>query len=57
MSIYDNETKIFPDLNPTAPQVPQTYQLQKLTEIEAYLLMKLRSAGGIPNKGNDLIQS
>ena len=40
MSIYDNETtsKIYPDLNPTAPQEPQTYCLKKLTEIEAYLL-------------------
>ena len=41
MSIYDNKTKIYPDLNPTAPQEPQTYQLQKLTEIEAYLLNEL----------------
>ena len=39
MSIYDNETnKIYPDLNPTAPQEPQAYRLKKLTEIEAYLL-------------------
>ena len=40
MSIYDNETtsKIYPDLNPTAPQEQQTYQLKKLTEIEAYLV-------------------
>ena len=38
MSIYDNETKIYPDLNPTAPQESQTYRLQKLTEIEAYFL-------------------
>ena len=39
MSIYDNRTsKIYPDLNPTAPQEPQTYGLTKLTEIEAYLL-------------------
>ena len=39
MSIYDNETnKIYPDLNPTAPQEQQAYQLKKLTEIEAYLL-------------------
>ena len=38
MSIYDNETtsKIYPDLNPTAPQEPQTYRLEKLTEIEAF---------------------
>ena len=40
MSIYDNETtsKIYPDLNPTARQEPQTYRLKKLTEIEVYLL-------------------
>ena len=38
MSIYDNETKIYPDLNPTAPQEPQTYQLNKLSKIEAYFL-------------------
>ena len=40
MSIYDNETtsKIYPDLNPTAPQKPQTYSLKILTETEAYLL-------------------
>ena len=43
MSIYDNDTKVYPDLNPTAPQEPQSYRLQKLTEIEAYLLMKLNS--------------
>ena len=38
MSIYDNETKIYPDLNLTAPQEPQAYRLKKITEIEAYLL-------------------
>ena len=40
MSIYDNERtiKVYPDLNPTAPQETQTYRLKKLTEIEAYLL-------------------
>ena len=38
MSIYDNETKIYPDLNPTAPQKPQSYRLNKLSEIEAYFL-------------------
>ena len=38
MSIYNNETKIYPDLNPTAPQEPQTYQLNKLSEIEAYFI-------------------
>ena len=29
MSIYDNETKLYPDLNPSAPQESQTYRLQK----------------------------
>ena len=38
MSIYDNETKIYPDLNPTAPQEPQSYRLNKLSEIEAFFL-------------------
>ena len=38
MSIYDNETKIYPDLNPTATQEPQRYRLKKLTEIEAFFL-------------------
>ena len=36
MSTYDNETNIYPDLNPTAPQEPQAYLLNKLSEIEAY---------------------
>ena len=35
MSIYGNES------NPTAPQGPQSYKLQKLTEIEAYLLYEI----------------
>ena len=38
MSVYDNERKIYLDLNPTAPQEPQTYRLKKLTEIEALFL-------------------
>ena len=40
MSIYDNETtgKIYPALNPAAPQEPQTYCLKKLTEIETFFL-------------------
>ena len=41
MSIYDNETKIYPDLNPTAPEEPQTYRSKRLSEIEAFFLMKL----------------
>ena len=41
MSIYDNETKIYLVLNPSAPQEPQTYWLKKLTEIEAFFLDKI----------------
>ena len=41
MSIYDNETKIYPDLNHAASQEPQTYRLKKLTEIEAFLLEEI----------------
>ena len=42
MSIYDDNTgKIYPDLNLTAPQDPQAYPLEKLTQIEAYLLDKV----------------
>ena len=33
MNLYNNEAKIYPDLNPTAPQEPQTYRLAKLNEI------------------------
>ena len=38
MSVYDNETKTYPDLNPSAPQELQPYRLNKLSEIEAYFL-------------------
>ena len=41
MSIYDNETKIYPDLNPKAPHEPQSYRLNKLSEIEAYFLNEI----------------
>ena len=58
MSIYDNETKLYPDSNPMTPQVePQTYQLSKLSEIEAFFLMKLMLAGGRPKKSKDSLKS
>ena len=41
MSIYDNESKIYPDLNPTAPQQLQTYQLKTLSGIEAFFLEEI----------------
>ena len=57
MSIYDNQTKIYPDLNPTEPQEPQTYWLKKLTEIEAYLLDEIEARRQQAKKRNDSIQS
>ena len=39
-SLHSVETtsKMYPNLNPTAPKDPQAYRLQKLTEIEAFSL-------------------
>ena len=52
MSICDNETtsKIYPDLNPTAPQEPQTYCLKKLTEIETFFLDEIKVRERIAKK-------
>ena len=39
MSVYDKKiSKVCPDVNPTAPQDPQTCSLKKLTESESNLL-------------------
>ena len=41
MSVYNNDkgtSKIYSNLNPTAPKVQQKYRLKELTEIQAYLL-------------------
>ena len=40
LSIYDNETKFYPDLNPTAPQEPRSYRLNKLSKNEIHFLNK-----------------
>ena len=50
MNIYDNEIKIYPDLNPTAPQEPQTYRLQKLTEIKTFFLDEIKVCEEISKK-------
>ena len=50
MSVYENKTKIYPDLNPTAPQQPQTYCLNKLSEIEAYFLHEIEVREEIAKK-------
>ena len=50
MRIYDNETKIYPDLNPTAPQEPQTYSLNKLSEIESNFLNEIEVREQIAKK-------
>ena len=41
MSICNNETKIYLDLSPTAPKEPQSYRLNKLSEIKAYFLHEI----------------
>ena len=56
MSIYDNETKIYPDLNLTAPQEPQTYRLKKLTEIKAFFLNEIEVRERIAKKKYETIQ-
>ena len=50
MSVYENESKIYPDLNPTAPQEPQAYCLNKLSEIEAYFLNEIEVLEHIAKK-------
>ena len=50
MSTFDNETKIYPDLNPSAPQEPQTYWWKKLTEIEAFFLEEIEVLERIAKK-------
>ena len=51
MSIYDNETKMYPDLNPAAPlEESQRYRLKKLTEIESYLLDEIEVRERIAKK-------
>ena len=50
MSIYNNETKIDLDLNPTAPQELQSYRLNKLSEIEAYFLNEIEAREQIAKK-------
>ena len=50
MIIYDIYTKIYPDLNPSAPQEPETYRLQKLTEIETFFLDEIEVRERIAKK-------
>ena len=50
MSVYENETKIYPDLNPAASQEPQTYRLNKLSEIESYFLHEIEVREQIAKK-------
>ena len=50
MTIYNNETKIYLDLNPRALQEPQSYQLNKLSEIETYFLNEIEAREQISKK-------
>ena len=56
MSVYDNETKIYPDLNPTAPEELQTYRLNKLSEIETFFLSQIEKCEQKAKKLNDPLQ-
>ena len=38
MSVFHNEAKIYPHLHHSAPQEPQVYRLNKISEIEGYFL-------------------
>ena len=50
MSICDTETKIYPDLEPTAPQEPQKYRLNKLSQIDEYFLNEIEVCEQIAKK-------
>ena len=51
MSIYDNEIKIYLDLNPRAPQESQAnIWIKKLTEIEAFFLDEIEVRERIAKK-------
>ena len=50
MSVYEFERKIYPDLNPTTPQEPHTYRLNKLSKIEAYFLNEIEVREQIAKK-------
>ena len=50
MSVYDNENKIYPDLNPSAPQEPQSYRLNNISKIEAYFLNEIEVREQIAKK-------
>ena len=41
MSIYDNESKMYPDLNPSGPREPKSYRLTKLSKIETYFINEI----------------
>ena len=56
MSVYDNETKIYPDLNPTAPKESQTYRLNKLSKIEAFFLSEIEKREQKAKKLNGPLQ-
>ena len=51
MSIYSNETKIYPGLNPTAPQESQTYQANKFREQISKKLKRFNKITGIVDTG------
>ena len=50
MNMYNNETKVYPGLNPTAPPELQSYRLNKLSEIEAFFFDEIEVREQIAKK-------
>ena len=57
MSVYEFERNIYPDLNPTTPQEPHTYRLNKLSKTEAYFLNEIEVREQNAKKVKHSIQS
>ena len=56
MSMYGNDTKIYPDFNPSAPQDSQTCRLNKLSKIEAFFLNEFEKCEQKAKKLNNPLQ-
>ena len=50
MSIYNNDTKIYPDLSPMTPQEPQSCRLNKSSKTEAFFLDEIEVRERIAKK-------
>ena len=57
MSVYEFERNVYPDLNPTTPQEPHTYRLNKLSKTETYFLNEIEVREQNAKKVKHSIQS